>query len=219
MHPIQQKLLKLSETYNIGNMSFRDVARILGEDHPQTVKHHLEQLEKKELIDWDKENKVITKKVIGVVSNIDFTIIPIMGSANCGHANIYADERIEGHLKISSKLLGNRNAVFAIKAIGYSMNNANIGGRNIEDGDYVIIDPSDKNVRSNDYVLSIIDEVANIKKIIIDRNNCQITLISESTFQYPAIYIEESEAPKYLINGKVVQVIKQPKHSETSLNG
>jgi SOS-response transcriptional repressor LexA len=211
MHSIQQKLLKLADTYNIGNMSFRDVARILGEDHPQTVKHHLEQLEKKELIEWDKENKVITKKVTGVVSNIDFTTIPIMGSANCGQANVYADEKIEGHLKVSNKLLGNRNSVFAIKAIGYSMNNANIDGRNIEDGDYVIIDSSDKNVRSNDYVLSIIDDVANIKKIIIDRNNCQIALVSESTYQYPNIYIEESEAAKYLISGKVIQVIKHPK--------
>jgi SOS-response transcriptional repressor LexA len=208
MHPIQQKLLKLVDTYNVGNMSFRDVARMLGEVHPQTVKHHLEQLEKKELIEWDKEKKVITKKVIEVVSNIDFTIIPIMGSANCGQANIYADEGIEGHIKVSSKLLGNRFKVFAIKAVGYSMNNANIGGRNIEDGDYVIIDPSDKNIRNNDYILSIIEEMANIKKIIIDKANCQIALISESTYQYPNIYIDESEASRYIVNGKVIQVIK-----------
>lgn len=192
-------------------MSFRDVARLVGEDHPQTVKHHLEQLEKKELIEWDKEKKVITKKVTGVTSNIDFTIIPVMGSANCGQADIYADERIEGHIKVSSKLLGNRFKVFAIKAVGFSMNKANIAGRNIEDGDYVIIDPSDKNFRNNDYILSIIDEMANIKKIIIDKSNCQIALISESTYQYPNIFIDESEASKYLINGKVIQVIKQVK--------
>ena len=211
MHPIQQKLLKLADTYNIGKMSFRDIARILGEDHPQTIKHHLEQLEKKGFIDWDKENNVISKKVMGVTSNIDFTVIPILGSANCGAADIFADERIEGHLKVSNKLLGNRNSVFAIKAVGYSMNTANIGGKNIEDGDFVIIDKNDKNIRTNDYVLSIIDEVANIKKIVFDRTNCQIALLSESTYQYPNIYIEESEATKFLINGKVIQVIKRPK--------
>jgi SOS-response transcriptional repressor LexA len=211
MHPIQQKLLKLSETYNVGNMSFRDVARIIGEEHPQTVKHHLEQLEKKGLIEWDRDNKVVIKKALGVVNNIDFTIIPVLGLANCGSANVYADERIEGHIKVSNKLLGDRNNVFAIKAVGHSMNNANIHGRNIEDGDYVIIDPNEKNMKSNDYVLSVIDEVANIKKILIDRHNCQIALVSESTFKYPDIYIEESEATKYLINGKVVQVIKQAK--------
>jgi SOS-response transcriptional repressor LexA len=211
MHPIQQKLLRLADTYNIGNMSFRDIARIIGEEHPQTVKHHLEQLEKKELIKWDKENRVVTKKSLGIVSNIDLIVIPVLGSANCGEANVYAEERIEGHIKVSNKLIGNRKRVFAIKAVGHSMNNANIEGRNIEDGDYVIIDPNDKNINSNEYVLSVIDEVANIKKIIIDRQNGQIALISESTFQYPDIFIEENEAAKYLINGKVIQVIKQVK--------
>lgn len=209
MHSIQQKLLRLAETYNVGNMSFREVAKIIGEEHPQLVKHHLEQLEKKELIEWDRENKIITKTVTGVTSNIDFFIIPVLGSANCGSAEIYADQNIEGHLKVSSKLLPKNCNAFAIKAIGYSMNNANISGKSIDDGDYVIIDPSDKNVRTNDYVLSIIDEVANIKKIIIDYAHSQITLKSESTFQYPDIYIDASEAPKYLINGKVIQVIKQ----------
>lgn len=208
MHLIQQKLLKLADTYDIGNMSFRDLGRILGEDHPQLIKHHLEQLEKKKLIEWDKENKVITRKVTGVFSNIDFTVIPVLGSANCGRADVYADQRIEGHIKVSSKLLGNRNKVFAIKAVGYSMNKANIDGKCIEDGDYVIVDPNDRNIKSSDYVLSIIDDVANIKKIVIDRNNSQVCLYSESTYQYPVIFIEESESPKYVINGKVIQVIK-----------
>jgi repressor LexA len=211
MHLIQQQLLKLADTYNIGNMTFRDIAGIIGVDHPQTVKHHLEQLEKKGHIEWNKKDKIISKKVSGVVSNIDFTVIPVLGSANCGEANIYADENIEGHIKVSNKLIGNRNMVFAVRASGHSMNCANIDGRNIEDGDYAIIDPADKNIRTNDYVLSIIDDVANIKKIMIDRNHNQIALVSESTYKYPALYIEESEASKYIINGKVIQVIKQLK--------
>ncbi len=211
MHVVQQKLLKLADSYNLGSMPYRDIAQIIGEQHPQLIKHHLEQLEKKQLIDWDKDKKIISKKASGVTINIDFLVIPVLGSASCGPADIYADQSIIGHIKVSSKLLGNRNKVFAIKASGHSMNNANVGGRNIEDGDYVIIDPYDKNVNSNDYVLSVIDEVANIKKIIIDRTNFQIALISESTFHYPEIFIEESEADRYVINGKVVQVIKQLK--------
>ena len=211
MHPIQQKLLRLAETYNIGTMSFREIAKIVNEEHPQLIKHHLEQLEKKELIEWDRENAVIKKTAIGVASNIDFFIIPVLGSANCGNAEVYADQSIEGHLKISAKLLPSKINAFAIKAVGHSMNNANIDGKTIEDGDYVIIDASDKNIRTNDYVLSIIDDVANIKKIIIDYVHSQITLKSESTFHYPDIYIDESEAQKFLVNGKVIRVIKQPK--------
>jgi repressor LexA len=211
MHPVQQKLLRLIDTYNIGNMSLRDVAKIMGEEHPQVVKHHLEQLERKELIDWDKEKKIIKKRAIAVSTNIDLITIPVLGSANCGYANVYADERIEGHIKVSSTLLKNKFRVFAIKAVGPSMNNANIDGKRIEEGDYVIVDPEDRNIRNNDYVLSVIDEMANIKKIHIDHENNQITLLSESTYHYPPIYIDEAEASRYIMNGKVIQVIKQVK--------
>lgn len=211
MHSIQQKLLKLAETYNIGNMSFREVARIIGAEHPQLVKHHLEQLEKKELIKWDREKKEIQKNVSGIVSNIDFMVVPVLGSANCGLADIYADESIQGHIKVSSGLVGNKSRIFAIQAVGHSMNRANICGKAIEDGDYVLVDPSDKNVRTNDYVLSVIDEVANIKKIVIDNEHSQITLKSESSFQYPDIFISVDEASRYIMNGKIIQVIKQVK--------
>lgn len=209
MHTIQQKLLRLADTYNIGNMSLREVAKIIDVPHPQIVKHHLEQLEHKQLIDWDRENKTIVKKSAGVTSNSDFNIVPVLGAANCGIADIYADERIEGHIKVSSLLLKNKKSVFAIKAVGASMNRANIDGRNIEDGDYVIIDATDKSIKSNDYVLSVIDEMANIKKIIIDKQNRQVCLISESSNQYPPIFIHESEAANYFVSGKVIQVIKQ----------
>ena len=209
MHPVQQKLLRLADTYDLGGMTLREIAKIINEEHPQTVKHHLEQLEKKSLIEWDKQKKIIKKSASGVVTNSDFIIVPVLGSANCGAANIYADEQIQGHIKISMSLLRNRRNVFAIKAVGSSMNRANINGKAIEDGDFVIIDPSEKDIRSNDYVLSVIDEVANIKKVLIDQEHEQITLLSESTNHYPSIYISAMEATRFIVNGKVIQVIKQ----------
>jgi repressor LexA len=109
---------------------------------------------------------------------------------------------------VSTVFLKNRSKVFAIKAVGSSMNKANIDGKNIEDGDYVIIDAVDKDFRSNDYVLSIIDEMANVKKIIINKEHRQVCLASESTQNFSPIYIEESEAAHFYISGKVIQVIK-----------
>lgn len=208
MHTIQQKLLRLAETYNLGSMSLRDIAKIINVPHPQIVKHHLEQLERKELIIWDRENKKIEKKATGVISNSDFRIVPVLGAANCGPADIYADERIQGHIKVLATFLKNKEKVFAIKAVGESMNKANIDGKNIEDGDLVIIDALDKNIKNNDYVLSVIDEVANIKKIVINKQYNQICLASESTNNYSPIYIDETEVAKLFINGKVIQVIK-----------
>ena len=91
------------------------------------------------------------------------------------------------------------------------MNKANIQGKTIEDGDYVIVDPTDKNIKDMDYVLSIIDDASNVKKITFDPDHNQIILSSESTNSYPPIYLHESEAAKFLVNGKIVQVIKKPK--------
>lgn len=211
MHIIQEKLLRLVETYNLGSMSFRDIGKIIGDTHPQLIKHHLEQLKKHELIVWDKNKKIIKKIKSGVASNADFVIVPVVGLANCGEATAFADEHIEGHIKISTKLLSHRREIFAIQAVGSSMNKANIDGKSIENGDYVIVDSKDKNIKNNDYVLSIIDDVANIKKVLIDKANKQIILFSESTNLYPAIYIDISETSKYLVNGKIIQVIKNPK--------
>jgi SOS-response transcriptional repressor LexA len=211
MHVIQQKLLRLAETYNLGNMPLRDIGKIIGEDHPQLIKHHLEQLEKKELIEWDKERKIIRRRGIGAISNADFLTVPVLGAANCGPALLYATPNVDEHIKVSKSLLKGRTKVFAIRAVGYSMNRASIDGKAIDEGDYVIIDPDDHDVNTNDYVLSIIDEMANIKKIVLDDVHNQIALISESNVNYPPIYIDKSEATKYFLNGKVIQVIKQMK--------
>lgn len=209
MHLVQQKLLKLSDTCNMGELPLREIAKIINEAHPQTVKHHLEALEKRGLIEWNKETKTIKKCSATVAVNVDFAVIPVIGTASCGIATAYADEMIEEHVKVSFSLLRNRRNVFAIRAIGCSMNKANINGKSVEDGDLVIIDPEDKNIQSNDYVLSIIDEMANIKKIIINIEHEQITLVSESTKYYPHIYISASEMNRYVVGGKAIQVIKR----------
>ena len=209
MHPVQQKLLKLVDTYNLGTLPLREIAKIINEDHPQLVKHHLEALEKRGLIEWDRTNKIIKRQAAGVAVNVDFAVIPVLGSASCGIATVYADESIVEHIKVSYSLLRNRKNAFAVRAMGFSMNKANIDGKTIDEGDLVIIDPNDKNIQSNDYVLSIIDEMANIKKIVIDQEHEQITLISESTQHYPHIYISADEVSRYVVSGKVIQVIKR----------
>jgi uncharacterized alpha/beta hydrolase family protein len=54
----------------------------------------------------------------------------------------------------------------------------------------------------------VIDDVANVKKITLDSEHEQIILSSESSNSYPSIYLHGSEATKFLVNGKVIQIIK-----------
>lgn len=203
MHPTQQKLLEFSKEHDLSLLGYRRIGRLIGVNNPQTVKHHIQQLIKKGYLKNNKNLNYlkISKKLIPSSS---FISIPVYGSANCGVATFIAEDRIEGYLKISRSLLVKKN-VIAIKAVGNSMNKANIGGLNIEDGDYVLVDLSNKSPKNGDYVLSIIENCANIKRfyrINID----QIALISESTEKLEPIYISSKDS--YLIVGVVVQVIK-----------
>jgi len=211
MHIIQQKLMKLIGTRNLSQLTLRQIGKLIGEKHPQKIKHHLSQLEKRGFVRFNKKRGVLEKIRQGAIKKTDFFAVPILGSANCGEATIFADESLEGYLKISGRLLKKKDGIFAIKAEGSSMNKANINGETIENGDYVIIDSKYRKPDNGDYVLSVIDDVANIKKFIFDKKNNQIILLSESTEKLPPIYIHPKDFSRYIVNGKVIQVIKKPK--------
>jgi len=213
MHLIQEKIINLADNRNLSDLTLRKIGELVGEPKsPQKIKHHINQLISRGLLIIGADGKI--RKVKSGIGKSGLISLPILGSANCGQALIFADEKIEGYLKLSRGLLKNSSInniknIFVLKAIGNSLNRAAINGKNIEDGDYVIIDKK-KTVRNGDYVVSIIDGVANIKKIYIDKKNSQIILLSESTQDFPPIYISEKDGNSYLVCGKVADVIKKP---------
>ena len=216
MHKIQQQLLQVAQEKNLGRYTLREIGSFIGESSPQKIKHHLLQLQAKGLIKIDKVKGLIrkTKQEWETMSgNAKLLSIPIVGAGNAGPATIFAETNIEGFLKISSSLLAaprkEVRRLFALKVVGHSMNRAKIKDKYIEDGDYVIVDADDRDVKNNDIVLSIIDGMANIKKFHIDRANQQVTLLSVSTKDFPPIYIHASD--DFMVSGKVVQVIKTPR--------
>ena len=210
MHPIQKKIYQVADTHQLGELTLREIGNLIGEKgSPQKIKHHLEQLAKKGLIRIDTEKKEISKIGNGSSHDNKLLAIPILGSANCGRALLNADENLEGHLHVSKKLIHAKNTaqLFALRAVGHSMNKTNIDGKSIEDGDYVIVNA--KAVpKPGDCIVSIIEGMANIKRFYKDsKNNC-IVLVSESTQDIPPIYIHEKDMSDYLANGKVVMVMK-----------
>jgi SOS-response transcriptional repressor LexA len=207
MHSIQEKLLKLISERNIGNLTLREIGKLVNEKLPQKVKHHLTQLEQKGFIIVDSKNGKITRTTGKSQANDLFISVPILGSANCGPTTIYADENIEGHLKVSKRLISKQKKLFAIKAQGNSLNKADVNGKNIEAGDFVIIDSTQTAAKDGDYILSVIDGMANIKKFRHDTKNERIVLLSESTGNYNPIFIHEED--DFRVNGKVIDVIKK----------
>lgn len=185
----------------------REIGRLINEDAPQKVKHHLLQLSKKGLINFDPVSKFIEPVTRGANKISSLVNVPILGAANCGVATMAAQQDIEGYLRIADALLPRPyKNIFAIRAIGDSMNKANINGKSIDSGDLVIVNSFNRAVRNGDYVLSVIDGMANIKRIYFEDD--KIALISESTEKYPPIYIFKKDMAEYLVNGKIIDVMK-----------
>lgn len=209
MHEIQSKLMVLANKIDLSSLTLRDIGeRVdLGRDKPQIIKHHLQQLVKRGLLK-NKDGKylrVLAKeenKTSGLIS------LPIYGVANCGEAISFADDHIQGYLKVSPAIIKKNKNVFVVRAKGNSMNKALVGNDNIDDGDYVLVDSDYKNPENGEIVLSIIDGLANIKKFKKDQERGMIILFSESTSSYDPIYIHQDDSDSYSVAGKVVGVLK-----------
>jgi repressor LexA len=212
MHNKQALLLTLVKSKNMGKHSLRQIAKFIGEEgKPQSVKYHLRQLEKSGLIQLNLDKGVIKAVKKGILDRARsfFYSLPIVGAANCGPATVFADERVEGYLKVSAKLLPRRkDTLYVLIADGDSMNKADMGrGMTIEDGDYVVVDSSQTSPKDGDIVVAVIDRMATIKRYRKDTKHGRIVLEADSTEKYLPIFV--SEGDDFAISGKVVEVIKK----------
>jgi len=214
MHILQKKILEVAEKVDLSKCGLRKLGNLVEETHPQKIKHHLSQLEQKGCVELNKEKTRIIKllKNSKKINDVRLFRIPIFGYASCGPATMIAEQNPEGYLSVSRSVLENRNVkgLFVIRAVGDSLNRArNINGGNIEDGDFVIIDGNKKNPNDGEYVLSVIDDVANLKRFY--KNEKEIRLVSESSLNIQPIILDKRDLAtfNYVINGVILRVIKQ----------
>lgn len=213
MHEKQRLILDLASTTNLAEMSLREIGEKAGiGTNPQLVRHHLQQLEKNGFLKIDKKSKQMKlMSALNEEKDKDLLYIPIMGQANCGQALTFAEDQIEGYLPVSPSLLRKQpEKPYALRAVGDSMVNAQIptlgsAVAGIDEGDYVIVDGDKTDVKNNDYIVSIIDGLANIKKLRADSYG--VRLVSESRQPYPPITINPQEQ-SYFVGGKVIAVVK-----------
>jgi repressor LexA len=212
MNDTQARLLTLARTTQLGRLSLRQIAKVIGaEGKPQTVKYHLRKLEEAGLVQLNLAKGVIKPVKKGFVDKAKslFYSLPIVGAANCGPATIFTDGRIEGYLKVSANMLPYRKSdLYVLIADGTSMNKAEVRkGTTIEDGDFVIVDSSQRAAKNGDIVVAVIDGMATIKRYMLDTEERRIILQSESTDDYLPIYLHAGD--NFMISGKVVDVIKR----------
>ena len=212
MNKNMRKVLEFCKKNDIKEVGIRETARRLKIANPQTIIYYLNKIEKQGWLYYDSKTKTKKPAKNKAFAVDNFFNIPIFGAANCGPAMELPREYIQGYVKISQKSIGlsRPDNLIAIRAIGDSLNKADIKGDNIEDGDYVIVDCSKKNPINGDYVLSIIDEAANFKRFYKDDSKKELRLVSESTSEIPPIVLHEDDIDTsgYLVNGVVLRIVK-----------
>lgn len=188
-------------------MGLRELARELGVKNPQTIKYHLQRLAE------DQELKERTSVQIEKNGTSDLIRIPVKGFVSAGPATHIASDETSAYLRVSSKLLESRNYkdLYALIVSGLSMNKANVHGKPINDGDFAIVDGSKRSPTDGQYVIAQVDNLANIKKLHLDKENRQVVLLSESSEDFEPIFVHPDDNNENLIIGTVVQVIRQPR--------
>jgi SOS-response transcriptional repressor LexA len=208
MHKVQEQLLALADTEDLGSSSYYSLAKRLGVANHGSIKFHFDQLLNKGLLVKNSKSGSISKVTEGEQFT-GFINIPIMGEANCGEPTSFADDRVQSFLPVSPSILPAKvklDKLYGLVAVGNSMNKASIGGKSIHSGDYVLAETIDR-PNNGDYVVSIFDDVANIKRFFVDPQHSRILLVSESDEYRSPIIIAEEDFPSYHVSARVVGVI------------
>ncbi|MBT3419527.1 MAG: hypothetical protein HN726_00445 [Candidatus Magasanikbacteria bacterium] len=130
--------------------------------------------------------------------------IPVMGVANAGEAVSFADEDNDGYVSVSKKFIPHPENLYAVKVSGTSMNKETIPGGHIENGDFVIVDSTQKSLEEGKPFLFVIDGCATIKRY--KRQGQSTILLPNSTDNHQPIFLHPEDTVHVL--GEVTRVFK-----------
>jgi repressor LexA len=127
----------------------------------------------------------------------DTVNIPLVGNIACG-SPLLATENIEGYIPTDKKFIsGNEKNYFYLKAVGDSMNEANIN-----DGDLILV-KSQLTADEGQKVVALINDEATVK--ILKRGSDYVALVPKSSNTLHRPIILQSGSP-LIIQGVVVNV-------------
>lgn len=166
---------------------------------------YLNALEEKGYIERTSEDRGILLKG---VDHESFVQIPVFGAASAGAATMFAEQYVEGYLRVSKNIVKDRN-IFAVQVSGTSMNRARVNGKNIDNGDFVLVDAGVKEFKNGDKVLVVIDGLATVKTYRSVDGHTIALLPESSDKRHKPIFLTRDD--NFVINGRVVNVLKMPK--------
>tara|TARA_Y100000310_G_C20681301_1_gene816120 strand:+ start:1473 stop:2081 length:609 start_codon:yes stop_codon:yes gene_type:complete len=174
IHKTQEKLYEVLSRPECDSLSLRQIASLVGVKSPNTVTHHLKQLEKKGYIFRDKKSKRI--EVLKNPVN-DLVFLNLYGMAECGPGGIFTEENTIERIPLPAKTFKVTRDSFLVEAVGDSMY------PEVEEGDLVLAE-KDVEAKNGDMVVVIHNETAKIKKFFKGDDRVILQSINPS---YPPI--------------------------------
>lgn len=151
----------------------------------------VEALEKKGLLKRDDERKIYIVRNEMFMDLDNIFSIPTYGLASCGEALAFADNNVEGYVQVSKSLFRKEKPaqLFAVKALGDSMNKARIN-----DNDYVVFAKYENGEDlEGKIVVAVINGMATIKTYQKLKGN-MIGLFPQTTNKkHQPIYLDRSD--------------------------
>ncbi len=129
--------------------------------------------------------------------------IPLVGNVACG-TPLLATQNIEAYITYDKSMLsGNPSDYFFLRAVGDSMNMADVQGKVIDDGDFVLA-KKQNTANFGEKVVALLGDEATIKYLKREKGHIVLSPKSSNLANKP-IYISDD----LLIQGIVVGVIKK----------
>jgi len=129
--------------------------------------------------------------------------IPLVGNVACG-APLLATENIEAYISYdASKVQGKAQDYFFLRAVGDSMNKANVSGKTIDNGDFVLV-KKQSSADPGSRVVALIGDEATIKKIVPAGGAIRLEPESTNPSNKPIYMFDD-----FSIQGIVTDVIKK----------
>ncbi len=179
------------------------LVRGLGVSNKRGVTQFLESLERRGFITRTSEKRGIQLKED---DRSEFVTIPVLGYANAGRPLVFAEESRLGYLKASPRLAKGGQSLFALVIKGDSMNQCAVEGKNIEDGDFVVVDGRKKDPHDADVIVAVVDNCATVKTLRrISANEIALAPDSSNPEHHP-IYVHPDD--NFQVAGTVVNVFK-----------
>lgn len=119
LYPKQKELLNIIKDRSGGYLSLRDMAEKIGVNSPNTVLHHIHQLEKKGYLRRNPKNPHDYKVLRAPIEDVMY--INIYGMSECGNKGMFVEDNVIGKMPLSTKALGVSDRAFLVKVKGDSM--------------------------------------------------------------------------------------------------